>query len=37
MIALIFFFITALIFVVGAELNRAFIEDRDGLPGAQAE
>ncbi len=37
MIALFFFFITALIFVVGAELNRAFIEDRDGLPGAQAE
>ena len=37
MIALFFFFITALIFVVGAELNRAFIEDRDGLPGEQAE
>jgi len=37
MIALFFFFITALIFVVGAELNRAFIEDRDGLPGGQAE
>jgi membrane protein len=32
MIALFFFFITALIFVFGAELNRAFIEDRDGLP-----
>ena len=37
MIALFFFFITALIFVVGAELNRAFIEDRDGLPGERAE
>ncbi len=37
MIALFFFFITALIFVVGAELNRAFIEDRDGLPAAKVE
>ncbi len=32
MIALFFFFITAVIFVFGAELNRAFIEDRDGIP-----
>jgi membrane protein len=37
MIALFFFFITALIFVFGAELNRAFIEDREGLPEKPAE
>jgi membrane protein len=37
MIALFFFFITALIFVIGAELNRAFIEDRDGLPEKRVE
>ena len=37
MIALFFFFITAVIFVFGAELNRAIIEDRDGRSGAPDE